>query len=204
MLLNNFKIAVRALLRNNVYSFINIGGLAIGITTCILLILWATDELSYDRFHKKEEFIYKVISNFDNSGKRVIWTTTPAPVATFGKAEIPAINDAVRIKSEWISISNSDSSEMFTGITAAYVDRSFFSVFDFEMINWNPRDPFPDNKSIIISASLAERIFGQEQAIGKGLVVGGNEGFIVRGIMHNMPQNSSIRFDVLFPFTIHV
>ena len=202
MLLNNLKIAFRALLRNQVYSFINIGGLAIGITTCILLILWATDELSYDRFHKKADSIYKVISNFDNSGKRVIWTTTPAPVATFGKAEISAIEDAVRIKNDWISVRGSDASETFMGVTAAYVDRSFYRVFDFDMIHWNSSNPFPDNKSIIISESLAEKVFGKEVAIGKGLVVGEKDEFIVRGIMRNMPQNSSIRFDALFPFTI--
>jgi putative ABC transport system permease protein len=64
MLLNHLKIALRSLMRNQVYSFINIGGLAIGITTCILLFLWAAEELSYDRFHKKADSIYKVISNF--------------------------------------------------------------------------------------------------------------------------------------------
>ncbi|MEX1239148.1 MAG: ABC transporter permease, partial [Cyclobacteriaceae bacterium] len=196
------KIAFRTLVRNQVYSFINIGGLAIGITTCILLILWAADELSYDRFHKKADSIYKVIANFDNSGKHIIWTTTPAPVATFGKAAIPAINDAVRIKNDWISVRNSDASDIFTGVTAAYVDRAFFGVFDFDMINWNSSNPFPDNKSIIISESLAERVFGKEAAIGKGLVVGEKDEFIVRGIMRNMPQNSSIRFDALLPFTI--
>ena len=79
MLLNHLKIALRALLRNHVYSFINIGGLATGIATCILLILWATDELSYDRFHTKGQSIYKVIANFDNSGKGAAWTTIPAP-----------------------------------------------------------------------------------------------------------------------------
>lgn len=202
MLLDHLKIAVRALVRNQVYSFINICGLATGITTCILLILWATDELSYDRFHKKADSIYKVIANFDNSGKHIIWTTTPAPVATFGKAAVPVITDAVRIKNDWISVRKSDSSEVFTGVTAAYVDWSFFNVFDFEMINWNPGDPFPDNKSIIISESLAEKVFGKEVAMGKGIVVGEKDEFMVSGIMRNMPQNSSIRFDALFPFTI--
>lgn len=202
MLINHLKIAFRALLRNQVYSFINIGGLAIGITTCILLILWATDELSYDRFHKKADSIHKVIANFDNSGKRVIWTTTPAPVATFGKAAIPAIDDAVRIKNDWISVRSADATDVLTGVTAAYVDRSFFNVFDFDMINWNPGNPFPDNKSVIIAQSLAERLFGQELAIGKGVVVGEKDEFIVRGVMRDMPQNSSIRVEVLFPFTI--
>src|SRR5687768_16815551 len=183
MLLNHLKIALRALVRNQVYSSINIGGLAIGITTCILLILWATDELSYDRFHKKADSIYKVITNFDNNGKHIIWTTTPAPVATFGKAMIPAITDAVRFKNDWISIHKPDASETFSGITAAYVDPSFFSVFDFDMINWNSSNPFPDSKSIIISESLAEKVFGKELAIGKGIVVGEKDEFIVRGIM---------------------
>jgi putative ABC transport system permease protein len=202
MLLNHLKIALRALVRNKVYSFINIGGLATAITTCILLILWATDELGYDRFHTKGQSIYKVIANFDNSGKGATWTTIPAPVATFGKAAVPAIDDAVRIQSDWISVRNSDASETLTGITAVFVDRSFFDVFDFEMVNWNSSNPFPDNKSIIISESLAEKVFGKELAIGKGLVVGEKDEFIVRGIMRNMPQNSSIRFDALFPFTI--
>jgi putative ABC transport system permease protein len=115
---------------------------------------------------------------------------------------VPAIQDAVRIKNDWISLRNSDASEIFTGVTAAYVDRSFFRVFDFDTVNWNSNNPFPDNKSIIISESLAEKVFGKEVAIGKGLVVGEKDEFIVRGIMRNMPQNSSIRFDALFPFTI--
>lgn len=202
MLLNHLKIALRALLRNHVYSFINIGGLATGIATCILLILWATDELSYDRFHTKGQSIYKVIANFDNSGKGAAWTTIPAPVATYGKAEVPDIDNSVRIQNDWISVRNSAASETLAGITAAYVDRSFFDVFDFEMVHWNSSNPFPDNQSIIISESLAEKVFGKESAIGKGLVVGEKDEFIVSGIMRNMPQNSSIQFDALFPFTI--
>jgi putative ABC transport system permease protein len=202
MLLNHLKIALRALLRNKVYSFINICGLAIGIATCILLILWTTDELGYDRFHAKSQSIYKVIPNFDNSGRRVTWTTTPAPLAPFAKAAIPAIASAVRIKNEGISLRTSDSQDLLTGIPAAYVDKAFFGIFDFGMVTWNPDKPFPDNKSIIISESLAKKTFGSGVAFGKAIVVGEKDPFIVSGIMRDMPQNSSMRFDALLPFDI--
>jgi putative ABC transport system permease protein len=202
MFLNHLKTALRTLLRSRIYSFINICGLAIGIATCIILILWTTDELGYDRFHEKAESIYKVIPNFDNSGRRVTWTVTPAPLAPFAKAGIPAITEAVRIKNEGIWVRNPNGQDTRIGVPAAYIDRSFFRVFDFDMIRWNPDNPFPDNKSIIISESLAEKAFGKEVAFGKALVVGDKDEFIVSGIMRDMPQNSSMRFDALLPFSI--
>lgn len=202
MLLNHLKIALRALSGNRIYSFINIGGLAIGLSTCILLLLWAADELSFDRFHTKANSIYRVIANFDNSGKHIFWTTTPAPLAAFGEAGVPAIDKAVRIRNEWTSFRSSNATEIFTDFTAAYVDTSFFTVFDFEMASWDPRNPFPDNKSVIISESLAKRVFGDEAATGKGLIVGEKDEFIVRGIIRDMPKNSSIRFEALFPFSL--
>jgi len=202
MLLTHLKVAFRNLARNKIYSFINTSGLAFGITACILLVLWAADELSFDRFHKNADRIYRVISNFDNSGKRVTWTTTPAPIAVFGKAQIADINETVRLKNDWVSLRGSGRSEVFSGVTAAYVDSSFFSVFDFEMIELKAERPFPDNRSIIISESLAVKVFGHGDIIGKGLILGEKDEFIVSGIMRDMPHNSSIQFDALFPFTI--
>ena len=202
MLLTHLKVAFRNLARNKVYSFINTSGLALGITACILLVLWATDELSFDRFHKKADNIYRLIANFDNSGKRITWISTPAPIAVFGKAEIPDINQAVRIKNDWVSMRASEKSEVFSGIKAAYVDSTFFSVFDFEMIELNAGKPFLDNRSIIISQSLAQKVFGHGDVVGKGLVLGEKDEFVVSGIMRDMPHNSSIQFDALFPFTI--
>ncbi|HET7178595.1 MAG TPA: ABC transporter permease, partial [Chryseosolibacter sp.] len=202
MLLSHVKVAFRNLARNKVYSFINMGGLALGITACILLVIWATDELSYDRFHTNADHIYRVIANFDNSGKHIIWTNTPAPIAAFAKTEVPDIEHAVRIKYDWPSMRNPVKSEILSGIPVGYVDPSFFSVFDFKMIELNGKNPFPDNRSVIISESLAMKIFGQAAATGKSIIVGDKDEFVVRGIMQDMPHNSSIQLQALFPFSI--
>lgn len=202
MLLSHVKVAFRNLARNKVYSFINMGGLALGITACILLVIWATDELSYDRFHTHADHIYKVIANFDNSGKHIIWTNTPAPIAAFAKTEVPDIEHAVRIKYDWPSMRNTEKSEILSGVPVGYVDPSFFSVFDFKMLELNGKNPFPDNRSVIISESLAMKIFGQAAATGKSIIVGDKDEFVVRGIMQDMPHNSSIQLQALFPFSI--
>ena len=99
MLKNYFKTALRSLRNNKMYSFINITGLAVSLAVSILLLLWANDELSYDRFNVNASNIYKLAPKFDDNGN--IWDSTPAPIAVYAKKEVPEVADACRITDNW-------------------------------------------------------------------------------------------------------
>ena len=97
MLKNYFKIAWRNLRKNKFFSAINISGLSIGLAVGIMLLLWVQDELNFDGFHKNIKNIYKVTTAFkQNNGSDTYWGTTPAPLAIFGKKEIPEIENECR------------------------------------------------------------------------------------------------------------
>ena len=204
MIRTYLKLAIRNLAKNKLYSSINIGGLAVGIAICLLLMLWVYDELSFDRFHIKADQIYKINANFDQNGNRMTWNT-PGPIATFGKQQIGVIEDAVRISDDNGTILLTYKDKKFVEDAAknsvAYVDPSFFRIFDFPLVKGNSEKPFPDNKSMIISESIAKKIFGDEQAIGEVLQIE-KEDFIITGVIKDMPVNSSIQYDVLLPFDI--
>ena len=204
MIRTYLKLAIRNLAKNKLYSSINIGGLAVGIATCLLLMLWVYDELSFDRFHTKEDQIYKINANFNQNGNRMTWNT-PGPIATFGKQQIGVIEDAVRISDDNGTILLTYKDKQFVEGAAknsvAYVDPSFFCIFDFPIVKGNSEKPFPDNKSMIISESIAKKIFGDEQPIGKVLQME-KEDFTITGVIKDMPVNSSLQYNVLLPFDI--
>ena len=91
MLKNYFKTALRSLRNNITYSFINITGLAVSLAVSILLLLWVSDELSYDRFNVNAENIYKLAPKFDEQN---VWYMSPAPIAVYAKKEVPEVQDA--------------------------------------------------------------------------------------------------------------
>lgn len=201
MLKNYFKIAFRTLWYNKVYSFINIGGLAVGMSATILLFLWVQDELSYDQFHKKRKNIYRVIAHIKAGEGEQAWSDTPAPIAAFGKREIPEIYEAVRIKSNWKTYLFTYQDKQFTESNSAYVDASFFTVFDFPFLKGNPKKPFLNNQSIIITESMANKYFGNSEPMGKVIQIE-DKGYMVSGVIENIPSNSSIQYEIFFPFDI--
>ncbi|WP_437361403.1 ABC transporter permease [Olivibacter jilunii] len=198
MLKNYIKIAWRNLASNKFYSLINIGGLAIGLATAILLLIWVQDEKSYDRFHQDYQSIYRLNSTFDVNGKKSSWEGVPAPLAVFAR-NIPEVKHLVRIATDVDQIlSTSDRSKIMDGHTTAFVDSTFFSVFSFHLLAGDTMKPFPDIQSAIITESTAKKFFGSTDVLGKPLRFRG-ELFTVSGILADFPVNSSIRFDALFP-----
>ncbi len=203
MILNYIKLSLRNLLRDSVYAGINIGGLALGIAASIMLMLWVQEELSYDTFHSKADHIYKINAKFNNNGTETVWSITPGPIATFGKQSIPAIKEAVRI-------SDYHSTALFTygdkKITEdrlkAYIDNSFFKVFDVHFINGNPDKPFTDINSVVISASVAKKIFNTTDAVGKVFKLNEEKDYTVAGVFEDFPQNSTLQYVAFFPFEI--
>jgi len=200
MLRNYFKTAFRNLAKNKLYSTINIIGLSVSLTAAILLLLWVWDELSFDRMHSKSDRVYSVAAAI-GKGKDQLWGTTSAPLAFFGKNEVPAIEDACRISVFNRPILLEYQDKRFNE-TQTYVDPSFFHLFDFKLVDGNRNKPFPDNRSIILSESIAKKYFGNQPAVGKTLQVKDGDAYKVTGVMVDMPKNSSLQYNLLMPFDI--
>jgi putative ABC transport system permease protein len=203
MLRNYFKTAFRNLVRNTTFSVINITGLAIGIATSVLLLLWSQDELSFDRFHSKADRIYRLNANFINDGVKTTWQTTSGPLAHRANKEVTAVEMAGRISGEdGLVLMNVDGKNFIESNNMAYVDANFFQVFDFPLLKGNVTKPFPNTKSIIITEKIAKKYFADADPIGKIIQRENKDEFTVVGVAENFPDNSSIRYDLFLPFEI--
>ncbi|WP_343700307.1 ABC transporter permease [Chitinophaga sp.] len=199
-MLRNIKIAWRTLRQQKLYAAINIGGLAIGLAVTTLLLMWRQDELSYDTFHPNAENIYEVHSTFESGGAMQFWQTTQAAVAPHARREIPAILHTVRISTNWDFSRYQYGDKVFYEKKTAYADPSLFTIFNFPLLKGDRNRPFTGINSIVISASVAKKYFGNDEPVGKVLTLDKEHQFTVSGVMQDMPENSSIRYDIIFPF----
>ena len=198
MLKNHIKIAWRSLWKNKFYTIINISGLAVGLATGIMLLLWVQNELSYDKFNKDYKNIYQLSSHFKSNGEDLTWTGVPGPLAVFAKS-IPQIQSVVRIQTEFDQIlSDQNKNKIFDGNVTAYVDSGFLSMFSFQLLKGNVATAFPDNNSVLLTQSTSQKLFGKEDAMGKTVRFKGNF-FTVTGVLQDYPENSSIHYDAMFP-----
>ncbi|MCL2041582.1 MAG: ABC transporter permease [Bacteroidales bacterium] len=193
----NLPIAIRTLNRNGVYSMVNVVGLTMSLLACILISLWVQDELSYDRFHEDGDRIYKVLGR--GKGNVDYWATTPAPLAAFIKPDMPEITEYCRTGDYYFRYLDYDNTK-FRNLSGLAVDTSFFSVFSFPLVKGRPDNLFPDDLAIILSETLAQKIFGDEDPIGKMLADANDFTFHVTGIMKDFPENSSLQADFLVRF----
>jgi len=200
MLKNYFKIALRSLRNNSTYSFINITGLAVSLAVSILLLFWVNDELSYDRFNVNAANIYKLAPKFDNNGN--IWGNTPAPSAIYAKKELPEVADACRITEDWASSIFEYNGKKMREWHNCLADASLFTMFTYPLLEGNPKHPFKDAHSIIISETTAKKFFNHEDAMGKVLRADDKKLYTVTGVMKDMPENSSIKYSIVFNFQL--
>ncbi|MFT3705403.1 MAG: ABC transporter permease [Agriterribacter sp.] len=200
MLKNFFKIAWRNLFKSKTYSIINIVGLATSLAACILLLLWVQDEVSFDGFNKKEKDIYRLTAAFDQGGSKNFWGTTPGPIATFGKAEVPEVVSACRISDNWHVNILKYNNKKFQSTRYGMADASIFSIFDFPLISGNADKPFTDDLSIIVSETTAKKMFGNTDVLGKVLEGDDKNLYHITGVMKDMPSNSSTQYDIIFNF----
>src|SRR3954463_1104578 len=134
MFKNYFKTAWRSLQKNKFYSAINISGLAVGLATGIMLLLWVQNELSFDKFHEGYKDIYQFSTRFKSSSEDLTWTGVPGPLAVFAKS-IPEVQSFVRTQREFDQVlSDKEKKKIFDGNVISYVDSAFFSMFSFRFV----------------------------------------------------------------------
>lgn len=202
MFKNYFKTAWRHLLKNKFYSFLNIAGLSIGLAIGILILLWVQDELSFDNFHQRAARIYR-LENWGGTGtSKQIWTVTVAPITTLAKKEIPEIEEVVRLTSNNTYTLFTYGNNTFVEENSVFTDPSLFSVFDFPLIKGNPAAPFPDEHSVVLTASMASRYFGKDDPMGKIILANDSVPFRVSGIVADMPKNSFLGTGLFLPLSL--
>lgn len=197
MISNHIKTAWRNLKRQMFHSIVNICGLAIGLSTAILLLLWVQHERSYDCFHKDYDRIYRFTAHMDAS---TVWTGVPGPLAVFAQS-LPGVEGIVRTN-QWDDqvLGTQDRSKILDGFTTTFVDSTFLSLFNFELLEGQKAQLFPNPNSIILTETTAKTFFGNARALGKVLRTQGND-FTVTGVLHDVPDNSSLTFDALLPMS---
>jgi putative ABC transport system permease protein len=202
MLRNYIKTAWRNLLKNKFYSIINISGLTLGLTVGILILLWVQDELSFNSFHKQTPDIYRMELFGGTGASKQIWQSTVGPMGPLAKQELPEVAEQVRITNNFLFSLYKYHDKSFSDDVALFADPSFFTVFDFKLVQGNARNPFPDNNSIIITQSTARKYFGNEDAMGKIIEANHNASFKVSAVINDFPENSDIKADMIMPMSL--
>jgi putative ABC transport system permease protein len=192
-------IALRNIFRHRAISFITIFGLSIGVACSMFIFLWVSDELSYDRFNKNGERLYRVEEDQLYSTGLFHVTVTPWPSGPVWKEKIPEIENSCRMTGPGSLLFRRNDKTFYEDKVSA-VDSTFFSMFSYELIEGDPRTVLKDPQSIVISNEMAMKYFGSEDPIGKTLQVNNTEMFQVSGVMKKMPANSYFDADFLIPF----
>jgi predicted permease len=202
MFQNYFKTAFRNLWKNKSYGFLNVFGLAIGITCAGLIFLWVEDEMSYDHHNKKIDQLYKVLENQPYEGKTYTFSATPGLLAKGMKDEIPGIKNACRVTWDQYTLFSLGEKAIFE--RGCYVDSSIFDIFTLPLLAGHKENVFKQLHSLVISEKMAEKFFGkQKDILGKTLKVDNKDEYTISGVFKDIPQNSSVKFDWLSPFKIY-
>jgi putative ABC transport system permease protein len=200
MLKNYFKTAFRNLASNKIYSFINIVGLSIGLACAMLIMLYVKDEVSFDRFHKNVNSIYRIARKSNNNHKNGSTGFLQGPRFT---QNVPGIKSFVRVQGGAEDIKNGTDVQEQDGVL--HVDSNFFSVFTFPLLSGNAANCLTEPHSIVLSEDVAKKYFATIDAVGKIVMIKEDTSFVpyrVTAVAKRCPQNSSVQFDALLPFKV--
>lgn len=198
MIRNFLKVAIRSLWRNKTFSVINIAGLAIGMAAAMLILLWVQNELSYDRFYKKADNIALLYSRDMNNGRTDVWSNTTALIAPDLKKDYPEVEDAVRFRTVYFLTSVGDRHFNTEG---AFADSTFLSILNFPLLEGNAKTALNDNHDIVITKSMAVRLFGNGEAMGKVVRIDSTDNFKVTGVLKDLPGNTQFTYEYLLPWS---
>jgi len=200
MLKNHLKITLRNMKRFKHFTLINLAGLAIGMTCFIFILLWVWDEMSYDKFHENSSDIYRIYLKGRYSGAGIdAFLSTPGPLAPALKADIPEIVDTSRYLFIERTLVRGGKRLNMAG---CFVDPSFLDMFTFSSLNKKEKANFSGLSSMIMTEEASEKLFGEDDSVGKTVQVTDWFDLNVSGVIENIPKNSHIQFDFLMPFKL--
>ena len=199
MILKNYlKITFRSLWQQKVYSFINIFGLAVGLSSTLLILLWINDELGYDRFHEKEDYLYQAWNRGVFDGDLNCWRTTPSLLGPALKKEFPEIHEMTRMN--WVSAKLLKVKDKQLHIRGTEVDPGFLAMFSFPLLKGDAQTALDGVNSIVITESLAKKLFGRQNPMNQVIRYENKENFVVKGVLEDLPANTSFNFEFILPW----
>lgn len=189
----------RNLLRNKIYAFINIAGLAIGLAVCMLIVLYVGHEYSYDKFHANADRIFYVKSKMKIGNDSLYLTQLPYTTSPLLQREDPSVEGFLRVRQEQEAIiqNNSNPSVKFAESNFFFADANFFSFFSFKLKQGNKEQVLNKPFSVVVSQQAAKKYFGNEDPIGKTIRVNNENDFQITGISEKAPSNSSIQYEFI-------
>jgi putative ABC transport system permease protein len=204
MISTNLKIALRNAKKKPVYTSINLFGLIVGVACCIIIALFVWDELRFDKHHEKSEQIYRISQSTEVDGSLTKGATTPFPLKDALLNDFPGrIKEGVRffnLNSEHVSIGNPETRENIRHSTFYFTDPSLFYIFDVTLLRGNRETALAEPNSVIITDRIASLYFGDEDPIGKTLILEGYISLTVTGLMKDWERNSHFKPEILASF----
>lgn len=197
----NLKIALRNLWKNKGFSLINIGGLAIGLASCMLLLLYVSYEFAFDKQFNNYKTTYVAHTNMTANGKVHSWAWTPGLLAPELKAKYPAIVNAARSSYPFEQLLSYNNKKIKN--RGMFADPGFLKILDYKFLSGNEVEPLKDINSVIITESLAHKLFGNVDPIGKVVKLDNEDGLKVEAVIADLPANTSIKFDYLMPWKLN-
>jgi len=196
----NLKIALRNLWKNKGYTLINVGGLAIGLASCMLLLLYVAYEWGYDRQFTDYDKTYVVYNNQAANGRIYSFDATPGKLAEEVKAKIPGVKRVSRMfysQEQLISRGQNSFKKLCT-----YADPALLEIFDYKVLKGNPATFLRSPQSVILTETLAKSLFGDEDPINKPLKLDDTEELRVEGVIADLPKNSTNQFEYLMSWSL--
>ncbi len=202
MLSNYLKLAFRSLLNNRLYSFINIAGLSVGLSSAILVVLLINDELGFDKFHTNLPNLHLLLQNQTQGGVTYTFESMPGPLAAALRAEMPEVKRVFRYS--WRGQHLLTQGEKSTFEQGYYAEPDFFATTSFEALAGQPALALQDAGSVVITERTALKFFGSaDAALGKTLRHNNVRDLIIGAVVRDVPTNSTLKFDVVLPFHIY-
>lgn len=190
-----FKLAIRNILKNKLYSLINIIGLSIGIATILFIFLFINTETTFDNFHPDGKRLFRILSVSDSKNEHTVSGLACHPYAPEIAASIPGIDDFCRV-SDISEIKCFKKDQIFRIERFRFVDDNFFSFFSFHLFEGDPKTALNSADKIVLSHRIALKLFGNEDPLGQNLLYN-QKVFTVSGIAEDIPQNTHLKFDAV-------
>jgi putative ABC transport system permease protein len=198
MFKNYLKVALRNLWRHKGYSAINIIGLAVGLATCLLIFIFVVDELSYDRYNKNAERIYRVDGDIKFGGSHFILAVCPDPVGPELKKQFPEVEQYVRFRQRGgFRVRKDDNNIRENKVT--FVDSTLFNVFTLPLVAGDSKTALTEPRSVVITQKIAEKYFNSTDVIGKTLVINDTTNYKITAVIKNIPSQSHFNSDFFVP-----
>jgi putative ABC transport system permease protein len=194
MIRNFIKTAFRNLIKNKGFTAINVLGLALGLATCLLIVFYVFDELSYDRYNEKAARIYRLNNNIKFGGNENAYSESPAPTAAALKGDFPEIEQVTRFRQGGGNLVKKGNQNIQED-NMVYADPAIFDVFTLPMIDGNPASALKETHSVVITEKMALKYFNSTNVAGKVLTFNDTALYKVTGVIKNIPKQSHFNFD---------